>query len=242
MRLLRYICQLQRKASYLCWTSFFRKLIQCILYVGFKTSITGAYICWKPFIYRHSPYQFPYIWYMHVAIFTPHTTQPEWMAQYSLLCLSACIYITLFYMHFLFVCLFVCLKWAEQYIWSFFWCGIAACIWWFHGDWGMVTCPSTHEVKSSETVKKWEAYKGAEESKGQWRRSIADNVKKSEDDSTILYYQMSNNSFDTPQMDLWMSYREYKIMSTQLLLQFYEIDNVCRKKCTPDFIYSQPGM
>lgn len=105
VRLLRYICQLQRKASYLCWTSFFRKLIQCILYVGFKTSITGAYICWKPFIYRHSPYQFPYIWYMHVAIFTPHTTQPEWMAQYSLLCLSACIYISLFYMHYLFVCL-----------------------------------------------------------------------------------------------------------------------------------------
>lgn len=154
MRLLRYICQLQRKASYLCWTSFFRKLIQCILYVGFKTSITGAYICWKPFIYRHSPYQFPYIWYMHVAIFTPHTTQPEWMAQYSLLCLSACIYITLFYMHFLFVCLFVCLKWAEQYIWSFFWCGIAACIWWFHGDWGMVTLHVLQHMKS-KAAKQW---------------------------------------------------------------------------------------
>lgn len=241
MRLLRYICQLQRKASYLCWTSFFRKLIQCILYVGFKTSITGAYICWKPFIYRHSPYQFPYIWYMHVAIFTPHTTQPEWMAQYSLLCLSACIYISLFYMHFLFVCLFE-MSWTIYLIFFLMWysCMHLMISWWLRN--GYITCPSTHEVKSSITVRKWEAYKWAEESKGQWRRSIADNVKKSEDDSTILYYQMSNNSFDTPQMDLWMSYREYEIMSTQLLLQFYEIDNVCRKKCTPDFIYSPQGM
>lgn len=241
MRLLRYICQLQRKASYLCWTSFFRKLIQCILYEGFKTSITGAYICWKPFIYRHSPYQFPYIWYMHVAIFTPHTTQLEWMAQYSLLCLSACIYITLFYMHFLFVCLFE-MSWTIYLIFFLMWysCMHLMISWWLRN--GYITCPSTHEVKSSETVKKWEAYKWAEESKGQWRRSIADNVKKSEDDSTILYYQMSNNSFDTPQMDLWMSYREYKIMSAQLLFQFYEIDNVCREKCMPDFIYSPQGM
>lgn len=241
MRLLRYICQLQRKASYLCWTSFFRKLIQCILYVGFKTSITGAYICWKPFIYRHSPYQFPYIWYMHVAIFTPHITQPEWMAQYSLLCFSACIYISLFYMHFLFVCLFE-MSWTIYLIFFLMWysCMHLMISWWLRN--GYITCPSTHEAKSSETVKKWEAYKWAEESKGQWRRSIADNVKKSEDDSTILYYQMSINSFDSPQMDLWMSYREYKIMSTQLLLQFYEIDNVCRKKCTPDFIYSPQGM
>lgn len=241
MRLLRYICQLQRKASYLCWTSFFRKLIQCILYVGFKTSITGAYICWKPFIYRHSPYQFPYIWYMHVAIFTPHTTQPELMAQYSLLCLSACIYITLFYMHFLFVCLFE-MSWTIYLIFFLMWysCMHLMISWWLRN--GYITCPSTHEVKSSETVREWEAYKWAEESKGQWRRSIADNVKKSEDDSTILYYQMSNNSFDTPQMDLWMSYREYKIMSAQLLFQFYEIDNVCREKCMPDFIYSPQGM
>lgn len=142
-------------------------------------------------------------------------------------------------------CLFVCLKWAEQYIWSFFWCTWYSCMhlmisWWLRN--GYITCPSTHEVKSSETVRKWEAYKWAEESKGQWRRSIADNVKKSEDDSTILYYQMSNNSFDSPQMDLWMSYREYKIMSAQLLFQFYEIDNVCREKCMPDFIYSPQGM
>lgn len=131
-------------------------------------------------------------------------------------------------------CLFVCLKWAEQYIWSFFWCGIAACIWWFHGDWGMVTLHVLQHMKP-KAVKQWG-------SKGQWRRSIADNVKKSEDDSTILYYQMSNNSFDTPQMDLWMSYREHKIMSAQLLFQFYEIDNVCREKCMPDFIYSPQGM
>lgn len=193
------------------------------------------------FINRHSPYQFPYIWYMHVAIFTPHTTQPEWMAQYSLLCLSACIYISLFYMHFLFVCLFE-MSWTIYLIFFLMWysCMHLMISWWLRN--GYIRCPSTHEVKSSETVRKWEAYKWAEESKGQWRRSIADNVKKSEDDSTILYYQMSNNSFDSPQMDLWMSYREYEIMSTQLLLQFYEIDNVCRKKCTPDFIYSPQGM
>lgn len=142
-------------------------------------------------------------------------------------------------------CLFVCLfemSWTIYLIFFLMWysCMHLMISWWLRN--GYITCPSTHEVKSSETVKKWEAYKWAEESKGQWRRSIADNVKKSEDDSTILYYQMSNNSFDTPQMDLWMSYREYKIMSTQFLLQFYEIDNVCRKKCTPDFIYSPPGM
>lgn len=142
-------------------------------------------------------------------------------------------------------CLFVCLfemSWTMYLIFFLMWysCMHLMISWWLRN--GYITCPSTHEVKSSETVRKWEAYKGAEESKGQWRRSIADNVKKSEDDSTILYYQMSNNSFDTPQMDLWMSYREYKIMSTQFLLQFYEIDNVCRKKCTPDFIYSPPGM
>lgn len=142
-------------------------------------------------------------------------------------------------------CLFVCLfemSWTIYLIFFLMWysCMHLMISWWLRN--GYITCPSTHEVKSSETVKKWEAYKWAEESKGQWRRSIADNVKKSEDDSTILYYQMSNNSFDSPQMDLWMSYREYKIMSTQLLLQFYEIDNVCRKKCTPDFIYSPPGM
>lgn len=142
-------------------------------------------------------------------------------------------------------CLFVCLfemSWTIYLIFFLMWysCMHLMISWWLRN--GYITCPSTHEVKSSETVRKWEAYKWAEESKGQWRRSIADNVKKSEDDSTILYYQMSNNSFDTPQMDLWMSYREYKIMSTQFLLQFYEIDNVCRKKCTPDFIYSPPGM
>lgn len=142
-------------------------------------------------------------------------------------------------------CLFVCLfemSWTMYLIFFLMWysCMHLMISWWLRN--GYITCPSTHEVKSSETVRKWEAYKWAEESKGQWRRSIADNVKKSEDDSTILYYQMSNNSFDTPQMDLWMSYREYKIMSTQFLLQFYEIDNVCRKKCTPDFIYSPPGM
>lgn len=142
-------------------------------------------------------------------------------------------------------CLFVCLfemSWTMYLIFFLMWysCMHLMISWWLRN--GYITCPSTHEVKSSETVRKWEAYKWAEESKGQWRRSIADNVKKSEDDSTILYYQMSNNSFDSPQMDLWMSYREYKIMSTQLLLQFYEIDNVCRKKCTPDFIYSPPGM
>lgn len=142
-------------------------------------------------------------------------------------------------------CLFVCLfemSWTIYLIFFLMWysCMHLMISWWLRN--GYITCPSTHEVKSSETVRKWEAYKGAEESKGQWRRSIADNVKKSEDDSTILYYQMSNNSFDTPQMDLWMSYREYKIMSAQLLLQFYEIDNVCREKCTPDFIYSPPGM
>lgn len=142
-------------------------------------------------------------------------------------------------------CLFVCLfemSWTIYLIFFLMWysCMHLMISWWLRN--GYIRCPSTHEVKSSETVRKWEAYKWAEESKGQWRRSIADNVKKSEDDSTILYYQMSNNSFDTPQMDLWMSYREYKIMSTQFLLQFYEIDNVCRKKCTPDFIYSPPGM
>lgn len=142
-------------------------------------------------------------------------------------------------------CLFVCLfemSWTIYLIFFLMWysCMHLMISWWLRN--GYITCPSTHEVKSSETVRKWEAYKGAEESKGQWRRSIADNVKKSEDDSTILYYQMSNNSFDTPQMDLWMSYREYKIMSAQLLLQFYEIDNVCREKCTPDFIYSPQGM
>lgn len=142
-------------------------------------------------------------------------------------------------------CLFVCLfemSWTIYLIFFLMWysCMHLMISWWLRN--GYIRCPSTHEVKSSETVRKWEAYKWAEESKGQWRRSIADNVKKSEDDSTILYYQMSNNSFDSPQMDLWMSYREYKIMSTQLLLQFYEIDNVCRKKCTPDFIYSPPGM
>lgn len=142
-------------------------------------------------------------------------------------------------------CLFVCLfemSWTMYLIFFLMWysCMHLMISWWLRN--GYIICPSTHEVKSSETVRKWEAYKWAEESKGQWRRSIADNVKKSEDDSTILYYQMSNNSFDTPQMDLWMSYREYKIMSTQFLLQFYEIDNVCRKKCTPDFIYSPPGM
>lgn len=142
-------------------------------------------------------------------------------------------------------CLFVCLfemSWTIYLIFFLMWysCMHLMISWWLRN--GYITCPSTHEVKSSETVRKWEAYKWAEESKGQWRRSIADNVKKSEDDSTILYYQMSNNSFDTPQMDLWMSNREYKIMSTQFLLQFYEIDNACRKKCTPDFIYSPPGM
>lgn len=142
-------------------------------------------------------------------------------------------------------CLFVCLfemSWTIYLIFFLMWysCMHLMISWWLRN--GYITCPSTHEVKSSETVKKWEAYKGAEESKGQWRRSIADNVKKSEDDSTILYYQMSNNSFDTPQMDIWMSYREYKIMSAQLLFQFYEIDNVCREKCMPDFIYSPQGM
>lgn len=142
-------------------------------------------------------------------------------------------------------CLFVCLfemSWTIYLIFFLMWysCMHLMISWWLRN--GYIRCPSTHEAKSSETVRKWEAYKGTEESLGQWRRSIADNVKKSEDDSTILYYQMSNNSFDTPQMDLWMSYREYKIMSTQFLLQFYEIDNVCRKKCTPDFIYSPPGM
>lgn len=142
-------------------------------------------------------------------------------------------------------CLFVCLfemSWTIYLIFFLMWysCMHLMISWWLRN--GYITCPSTHEVKSSETVRKWEAYKWAEESKGQWRRSIADNVKKSEDDSTILYYQMSNNSFDTPQMDLWMSYREYKIMSAQLLFQFYEIDNVCREKCMPDFIYSPQGM
>lgn len=142
-------------------------------------------------------------------------------------------------------CLFVCLfemSWTIYLIFFLMWysCMHLMISWWLRN--GYIRCPSTHEVKSSETVRKWEAYKGAEESKGQWRRSIADNVKKSEDDSTILYYQMSNNSFDTPQMDLWMSYREYKIMSAQLLFQFYEIDNVCREKCMPDFIYSPQGM
>lgn len=143
--------------------------------------------------------------------------------------------------YFLFVCLFE-MSWTIYLIFFLMWysCMHLMISWWLRN--GYIRCPSTHEVKSSETVRKWEAYKWAEESKGQWRRSIADNVKKSEDDSTILYYQMSNNSFDSPQMDLWMSYREYKIMSTQLLLQFYEIDNVCRKKCTPDFIYSPQGM
>lgn len=51
-------------------------------------------------------------------------------------------------------CLFVCLKWAEQYIWSFFWCGIAACIWWFHGDWGMVTLHVLQHMKS-KAAKQW---------------------------------------------------------------------------------------
>lgn len=139
------------------------------------------------------------------------------------------------------ICLFV-KSWTIYLIFFLMWysCMHLMISWWLRN--GYITCPSTHEVKSSETVRKWEAYKWAEESKGQWRRSIADNVKKSEDDSTILYYQMSNNSFDTPQMDLWMSYREYKIMSAQLLFQFYEIDNVCREKSMPDFIYSPQGM
>lgn len=111
-------------------------------------------------------------------------------------------------------CLFVCLfemSWTIYLIFFLMWysCMHLMISWWLRN--GYITCPSTHEVKSSETVRKWEAYKGAEESKGQWRRSIADNVKKSEDDSTILYYQMSNNSFDTPQMDLWMSYREHTV-------------------------------
>lgn len=139
------------------------------------------------------------------------------------------------------ICLFV-KSWTIYLIFFLMWysCMHLMISWWLRN--GYIRCPSTHEAKSSETVRKWEAYKWAEESKGQWRRSIADNVKKSEDDSTILYYQMSNNSFDTPQMDLWMSYREYKIMSAQLLFQFYEIDNVCREKCMPDFIYSPQGM
>lgn len=103
-------------------------------------------------------------------------------------------------------CLFVCLfemSWTIYLIFFLMWysCMHLMISWWLRN--GYITCPSTHEVKSSETVRKWEAYKWAEESKGQWRRSIADNVKKSEDDSTILYYQMSNNSFDTPQMDPW---------------------------------------
>lgn len=51
-------------------------------------------------------------------------------------------------------CLFVCLKWAEQYIWSFFWCGIAACIWWFHGNWGMVTLHVLQHMKS-KAAKQW---------------------------------------------------------------------------------------
>lgn len=141
-------------------------------------------------------------------------------------------------------CLFVCLKWAEQYIWSFFWCGIAACIWWFHGDWGMVTLHVLQHMKP-KAAKQWRSGRlinGLKKVRGNEEEALQTMWRSQRMILPILYYQMSNNSFDSPQMDLWMSYREYKIMSTQLLLQFYEIDNVCRKKCTPDFIYSPQGM
>lgn len=141
-------------------------------------------------------------------------------------------------------CLFVCLKWAEQYIWSFFWCGIAACIWWFHGDWGMVTLHVLQHMKP-KAAKQWGSGRlinGLKKVRGNEEEALQTMWRSQRMILPILYYQMSNNSFDSPQMDLWMSYREYKIMSTQLLLQFYEIDNVCRKKCTPDFIYSPQGM
>lgn len=141
-------------------------------------------------------------------------------------------------------CLFVCLKWAEQYIWSFFWCGIAACIWWFHGDWGMVTLDVLQHMKP-KAAKQWGSGRlinGLKKVRGNEEEALQTMWRSQRMILPILYYQMSNNSFDSPQMDLWMSYREYKIMSTQLLLQFYEIDNVCRKKCTPDFIYSPQGM
>lgn len=96
-------------------------------------------------------------------------------------------------LHALSVCLFV-KSWTIYLIFFLmrYSCMHLMISWWLRN--GYIRCPSTHEVKSSETVRKWEAYKWAEESKGQWRRSIADNVKKSEDDSTILYYQ----TFDTP--------------------------------------------
>lgn len=141
-------------------------------------------------------------------------------------------------------CLFVCLKWAEQYIWSFFWCGIAACIWWFHGDWGMVTLHVLQHMKP-KAAKQWRSGRlinGLKKVRGNEEEALQTMWRSQRMILPILYYQMSNNSFDSPQMDLWMSYRENKIMSTQLLLQFYEIDNVCRKKCTPDFIYSPQGM
>lgn len=141
-------------------------------------------------------------------------------------------------------CLFVCLKWAEQYIWSFFWCGIAACIWWFHGDWGMVTLHVLQHMKS-KAAKQWGSgrlIKGLKKVRGNEEEALQTMWRSQRMILPILYYQMSNNSFDTPQMDLWMSYREYKIMSAQLLFQFYEIDNVCREKCMPDFIYSPQGM
>lgn len=141
-------------------------------------------------------------------------------------------------------CLFVCLKWAEQYIWSFFWCGIAACIWWFHGDWGMVTLHVLQHMKS-KAAKQWGSGRlinGLKKVRGNEEEALQTMWRSQRMILPILYYQMSNNSFDTPQMDLWMSYREYKIMSAQLLFQFYEIDNVCREKCMPDFIYSPQGM
>lgn len=141
-------------------------------------------------------------------------------------------------------CLFVCLKWAEQYIWSFFWCGIAACIWWFHGDWGMVTLDVLQHMKP-KAAKQWGSgrlIKGLKKVWGNEEDALQTMWRSQRMILPILYYQMSNNSFDTPQMDLWMSYREYKIMSARLLFQFYEIDNVCREKCMPDFIYSPQGM
>lgn len=141
-------------------------------------------------------------------------------------------------------CLFVCLKWAEQYIWSFFWCGIAACIWWFHGDWGMVTLHVLQHMKS-KAAKQWGSgrlIKGLKKVRGNEEEALQTMWRSQRMILPFCIIKCQIIHLTPPKMDLWMSYREYKIMSAQLLFQFYEIDNVCREKCMPDFIYSPQGM
>lgn len=242
MRLLRYICQLQRKASYLCWISFFRKLIQCILYVGFKTSITGAYICWKPFIYRHSPYQFPYIWYMHVAIFTPHTTQPEWMAHYSLLCLSACIYITLFYMHFLFVCLFE-ISWTIYLIFFLMWYSWMHLMisWWLRN--GYITCPSTH--MKSKAAKQWGSGRlinGLKKVRGNEEEALQTMWRSQRMILPFCIIKCQIIHLTPPKWIYGWVTENIKSWAHSFCSNFNKIDNMCREKCMPDFIYSPQGM